>query len=166
MSMAARGSSTAKWVAMHLVSPRTLLFLHRDDHWLLLLGAPRKWFAGRLNGLGGHVEPGEGVMDGARREAFEETGLQPISLELAAIIHTIEDPPCVLFVAVGRLPPGELRPTDEGDHVWLTLRDVADPTHPVLDDVRALLPAVAARPSGAPILSYTLTPPSDLRRDV
>ena len=150
---------------MHLVSPRTLLFLRRDDRWLFLLGAERKWFAGQLNGLGGHVETGEGVMACARREAIEETGLSPTRLELAAIVHTIEDTPCVLFVVVGALPPGDLQPTDEGEHVWLSLEQVSDPARPVVPDVRALLPAIVAREPGAPVLSFVLTPPSDLRRD-
>jgi len=150
---------------MHLVSPRTLLFLHRDDRWLFLLGAPRKWFAGKLNGLGGHLEPGEGVLAGARREAIEETGLEPARLELGAVVHTTMEPPCVLFVVTGELPPGDLSPTDEGEHVWLTLGEVADPDRPLVADVRALLPAVAARRRGDPVLSYTLTPPADLRHD-
>jgi 8-oxo-dGTP diphosphatase len=163
--MAAAGPPAAKWAAMHMVSPRTLLFLQRDGRWLFLRGAPRKWFAGRLNGLGGHVEPGEGVLDSARREATEETGLQPSELRLVAVVHTIEDPPCMLFVAVGALPPGDLVPTDEGEHVWLTLDQVADPAHEVLEDVRLLLPQVASGARADAVMSFTLTPPAELRRD-
>jgi 8-oxo-dGTP diphosphatase len=33
------------------------------------------WQAGRLNGVGGHVEPGETPVEAMRREFFEETGL-------------------------------------------------------------------------------------------
>lgn len=34
-----------------------------------------EWQAGRLNGIGGHVEPGERPYDAMCREFFEETGL-------------------------------------------------------------------------------------------
>jgi len=163
--MAAEASEASKWVAMHLVSPRTLLFLRRGDPWLFLRGAPRTWFAGRLNGLGGHVEPGEDVLASARREAREETGLDPVDLRLVGVVHTIEEPPCLLFVLTGDLPEGELVPTDEGEHVWLTDAEVADPAHDVVPDVRALFPDVVAHQVGDPMLSYVLTPPDDLRRD-
>ena len=148
---------------MHLVSPRTLLFLERDGRTLFLRGAPGKWFAGRLNGLGGRLEPGEGVRAGALREAREETGLEPAALELAATVHTIEEPPVMLFVLTGTLPPGPLRPTPEGEHVWLPAAAVSDPGHPFVDDVRLLLPALRARSPGAAPLSFTLRPPADLR---
>jgi ADP-ribose pyrophosphatase YjhB (NUDIX family) len=163
--MSAARSGASKWVAMHMVSPRTLLFLQRDGRWLFLRGAARKWFAGQLNGLGGHVEAGEGVLDSARREALEETGLAPVAMRLAAVVHTIEDPPCILFVVVGTLPEGDLVPTDEGEHVWLTPTEALDPTRGVLADVRALLPQVTSTTSPSPALSFTLIPPADLRRD-
>jgi 8-oxo-dGTP diphosphatase len=148
---------------MHLVSPRTLLFLRRGDSWLFLRGAPRKWFAGRLNGLGGHIEPGEDVLASARREAREETGLDPTDLRLVGVVHTVEEPPCLLFVVTGELPPGDLVPTDEGEHVWLTDAQVADPASDVVPDVRALLPEIAAHGPGDPLLTYVFTPPDDLR---
>ena len=54
--MAASAFGSYKRTPMHLATPRTLLFLERDGLWLFLRGAPSKWFAGRLNGLGGSVE--------------------------------------------------------------------------------------------------------------
>jgi len=54
--------------------PRTLIFLERNGHVLLIRGGPDKWFAGRYNGLGGHVEPGEDVYTAALREVQEEAG--------------------------------------------------------------------------------------------
>ena len=137
---------------MHLVSPRTLLFLDRDDRWLFLRGAPGKWFAGRLNGLGGHVEPGEDVRSAAQRECAEETGLVPVGLELAAIAHVaVPDPgPAVLlFVFTGHLPAGDLRPTREGEHVWHDPRDVPRSDQPFVDDLRVLVPALVGRAPGA-----------------
>lgn len=146
---------------MHLATPRTLLFLERDGLWLFLRGGPTKWFAGRLNGLGGSVEPGEGVLAAARRECREETGLDAGSLRLAAVVHTIEEPPVLIFVFVGTLPPGELTPTPEGEHVWLAADALANPEEPFVPDLRTLHPRVTAAPAGLPV-SLTLRPPADL----
>ncbi len=134
---------------MHRTTPRTLLLLERDGLLLFLRGAPRKWFSGRLNGLGGSVEPGETVLAGALREAEEETGLVPEHLDLAAVVHLgAEDPPVLMFVFTGELPAGPLRPTPEGQHVWLPPEALGDASHPFVDDLRALVPAVRSRLSG------------------
>lgn len=150
---------------MHLATPRTLLFLERDGLWLFLRGAPSKWFAGRLNGLGGSVEPGEGVLAAARRECVEETGLPPVSLRLAAVVHTVEDPPVLIFVCVGALPVGQLRPTPEGEHVWLPADALDDPGQPFVPDLRALFPRATGRAAHAASLSFVLRPPDDLVED-
>jgi 8-oxo-dGTP diphosphatase len=152
-------------MTMHLATPRTLLFLERDGLWLFLRGAPSKWFAGRLNGLGGRVEAGEGVLTAARRECVEETGLAPLSLRLAAVVHTIEDPPVLMFVCVGTLPPGELSATPEGEHVWLAADALADPDHAFVDDLRLLFPRVTGHTADTRPLSFTLRPPAELRED-
>jgi len=123
---------------VHLVSPRVLLFLERDGLWLFLRGAAHKWFAGRVNGLGGHVEPDEDVLAAAYRESEEETGLRPVTLRLVDAVHVASDPPALLLVYVGTLPPGDLRPTAEGEHVWCIAEEVAASALPFADDVPAL----------------------------
>jgi len=42
--------------------------------WLILKNRP-KWQAGRLNGIGGHIEPGEDPLRAMIREFREETGV-------------------------------------------------------------------------------------------
>jgi 8-oxo-dGTP pyrophosphatase MutT (NUDIX family) len=163
--MARAASGSYKRRVRHTATPRTLLFLERDGLWLFLRGAPRKWFAGRLNGLGGSVEAGEGVLAAARRECVEETGLPPAKLRLAAVVHTIEAPPVLLFVCVGTLPDGALAPTPEGEHVWLPAAALGDPARPFVDDLRALFPRVTSGPPGEPPLSFTLRPPAELVED-
>ncbi|NLX42660.1 MAG: NUDIX domain-containing protein, partial [Chloroflexi bacterium] len=60
----------------YLVVPRTLCFISTESQLLLLRGAPdKRLWANLLNGLGGHLEPGEDPLSGARRELCEEAGL-------------------------------------------------------------------------------------------
>ena len=57
--------------------PRVLIFLTRGDSVLLIEGAATKrLWAGKYNGIGGHVEQGESALEAAKRELLEETGLQ------------------------------------------------------------------------------------------
>src|SRR5512135_2531166 len=57
----------------------TLCFVVRDGR--VLLGMKKRGFgAGRWNGFGGKLEPGESVEEGARRELREEAGIDAESL--------------------------------------------------------------------------------------
>jgi 8-oxo-dGTP pyrophosphatase MutT (NUDIX family) len=139
--------------ARHLVTPRTLVFCGRGGKRLFVEGGPAKWFAGRLNGLGGSVEPGEDAAASAAREVEEECGLRPSALALRAVVHVDADPPVLLLVFTAELPPGEVRASAEGRLVWLSPAEIADPATPLLPDVRGLLAAIDALPRGAAPLS-------------
>ena len=94
----------------YTVIPRVLVFLTRGDEILLLLGAPdKKLWAGKYNGLGGHIEPGETPYQAAVREVQEEAGLIVEALTLRAVVHaTLPEPPGVIFfVFVGEACPPE-----------------------------------------------------------
>ena len=44
----------------YMLIPRTMIFLRRENSYMLLKGAPTKrLWAGRYNGIGGHVERGD-----------------------------------------------------------------------------------------------------------
>lgn len=120
--------------------PRTLIFLQREHEVLLLRGAAHKWFAGRYNGVGGHVEPGETIIEAAAREVREETGASPTHLRLRAVIHITGEPGVLLFVFTGALE-GDIRPTtDEGTLEWVSLATLEHV--PLVADLRWLLPRV------------------------
>lgn len=141
--------------------PRVLIFLTRGDALLLLRGGPHKWFAGRYNGIGGHVEPDEDVLSAARRETGEEAGIEPPPLDLGAVIHVTspEAPGVMLFAFTGALPAGtEPGPCDEGTLEWVAID--ATPHLPLVEDLPWLLPRLLARAPGSPPLfaHYALGP--------
>jgi 8-oxo-dGTP diphosphatase len=127
----------------YTVIPRVLVFLMRGDEVLLLRGAPdKKLWAGKYNGLGGHIEPGETPYQAAVREVSEESGLTVEALTLRAVVHvTLALAPGVLFfVFTGAAPLGELRPSVEGAPVWVALSELS--TLPLVEDLPELLPRV------------------------
>ena len=85
--------------------PRVLCFVTSGAEVLLLRGAPTKrLWAGKYNGLGGHVERGESVHAAAQREIREEAGLEVSHLRLRGVI-TIDAGPTAgigLFVFTAR----------------------------------------------------------------
>ncbi len=63
----------------------TLCFLIREDK--ILLARKKRGFAqGKMNGVGGKVNDGEGVLDAAKRETQEEIGVKVKSLEQVAVL--------------------------------------------------------------------------------
>lgn len=137
--------------ADYTVIPRTLIFLTRGDQVLMLKGAPHKrLWAGKYNGIGGHLEPGESPYRSALRELLEETGLRVDNLELRAVIHvTLPTPPgVIIFVFVGKTPSGELRTSDEGTPVWLDLDELS--ALPLVEDLPELLPRILTPRLGNP----------------
>ena len=130
--------------ARYAVVPRTLCFLVEGEEVLLLRGAADKpLWAGRLNGVGGHIEPGEDPLTSVRREVQEETGLVVRDLSLRAIVHiTASDAEqgVMLFVFVGQAPSRAVRASGEGGLGWYPINRL--PWAELVDDLRELLPRV------------------------
>lgn len=64
------------------------LFDIEDTSRVLLIRKDRTCYAGKFNGIGGKVEAGEDVYEGAVREIQEETGATPYGLVLLDSITT------------------------------------------------------------------------------
>ena len=137
----------------YTTTPRTLIFVTHGEDVLLLRGAANKgWWAGRLNGVGGHIEREEDVWSSAQRELREETGLEAVvDLRLAAIINAAlgdAENGIMLFVFTARSLTREVMESPEGSLEWIPQADLAN--YPVINDLRILLPRVLNRSTDAP----------------
>jgi 8-oxo-dGTP diphosphatase len=109
------------------VVPRSIIFLIQKGKVLLQKGrADKKIYPGYLNGIGGHIERGEDILSGARRELTEESGLSCPDLKLAGtvVIDVNEKEGILLFVLTGSHITGELRDSNEGSLEWVDISDL------------------------------------------
>jgi 8-oxo-dGTP diphosphatase len=127
----------------YTVIPRNLIFMTNDDCVLLLKGAATKrLWANKYNGIGGHIEAGEGPLQSAHRELQEETGLDVDPLTLRAIVHiSMPQPPGVmLFVFTGEAPTRSIRSSVEGSPEWIPISEILNVE--LVEDLYTLLPQI------------------------
>jgi len=122
------------------VVPRSIILLIRNGE-VLLQKAPenKKIFPGFYNGIGGHIEQGEDVLEGARRELKEEAGIECTDLQLAGMvmIDVYPDTGILLFVFSGGSIIGDLNPSDEGKLCWVDIDRLSE--LPVVEDIPELV---------------------------
>jgi len=62
-----------------------------EDYVVMIRKAKPEWQAGRLNGVGGKIEPGEEPLTAMRRESLEEIGVTPEWTQFARLTYTEAD---------------------------------------------------------------------------
>lgn len=150
--------------------PRSLVFLI-DGKRILLLRVPeeRGAWAGRLNGIGGHIERGEHPLRSAIREVREETGLDVAELRLCGVvaIDTNEGIGIGLYVFAGTAGSGQPLTTGaEGQPLWIPLDELGQ--HELVEDLHLLIPrTLAAFRGDQPFVGlYTFGPEGELHTDL
>lgn len=127
------------------------VFIQKDGKWLMLRRSKDKeYLPGIINGPGGKIERGEGILEAAKRELMEETGIiaKNLKLKAAGIGGFIDEEDEYHFkVVIGEWESGEPKTTD-GELLWMSPDEVlaekdtlaelkhvfdkfVDPEHPV-----------------------------------
>lgn len=103
-----------------------LCFLLRDGE-VLLIRKKKGFGAGKINGVGGRVEPGERPEEAAVREVFEEVGVRVRSLEPAGTLEFYSadsEPDWLIHVFLSRDFEGEPRESEEASPRWYKLGEL------------------------------------------
>lgn len=131
----------------YTVLPRTIIFIFKNDQLLLLK------YSGRgdelseekvnrkdiYNPPGGHIEPEEDIIESAKREAIEETGIQLLKPKVKGVIHVTNfaGKNVMLFIVVGTTDEEPAKETPEGFPQWVDLDKIQ--TLPLYPDLLLLI---------------------------
>jgi 8-oxo-dGTP diphosphatase len=136
------------------VVPRTLIFLFNDQNQVLLLkGSPTKrLWADRYNGIGGHIDRGEDILEAAYRELCEETGISDASIYFCGqiMVDVSKELGVGIFLFRGDYDHLTSRPSAEGSLAWVDL-DQLD-AYSLVEDLPVLIPMVAAHRPLSPMI--------------
>jgi 8-oxo-dGTP diphosphatase len=100
----------------------TLLFVLRDDQ-ILLIRKKRGLGAGKINGPGGRIEPGESPQEAAIREVQEEVGVTPTAVRQQGELsfQFVDGYGIHVYVFTATHCDGEVRESDEALPIWTPL---------------------------------------------
>jgi 8-oxo-dGTP diphosphatase len=112
----------SNWIPQELA---TLCFIRQGDR-VLMIRKKRGLGAGKINGVGGKLEPAETELAGIQREALEELRITLIDPEARARLHfQFQDGyslRCTVYVATRF--EGEPQATPEADPLWFDINDL------------------------------------------
>ena len=126
------------------VIPRTLIFLFDSlNRVLLIKGSNKKQrWPGKYNGVGGHIESGEDILEAALRELKEESGITDVELDLVGqiMIQISESAGVAIFLFRGNYERSDFVSSHEGTLEWIKISDLNK--IPIVEDLSFLLPRV------------------------
>ena len=135
--------SEVDWANWQPTERATLLFVIQDGQ-LLMIHKKRGLGAGKLNGPGGRLDPGETPRQAAVRECREELLITPTGLREAGELlfqftngHAIHG---YVFTAAGY--EGTPTETDEATPIWISAGEI--PYHRMWSDDRIWMPLMLA----------------------
>lgn len=107
----------------------TLCYVRSQGNTLMIhrIKKPNDMHAGKWNGLGGKLEPGESPEECARREIEEESGLKVNSLQWKGLLtfpQFANQEDWYAFVFVAEAADGNLITSAEGDLRWIANDDL------------------------------------------
>ncbi len=132
------------WRSWQPVDRATLLFVVRHGR-VLLIRKKRGLGAGKINGPGGRIDPGETPLQAAVREVHEEVGVTPVGVVHAGTLCFQFRDGYAIHVEVFRADDchGRPRETDEAVPLWVPLEEI--PYDKMWADDRLWLPRLLAR---------------------
>lgn len=124
------------------VIPRTMCFVFRDDKVLLIKASEKKDWEGKYDPVGGHIEEGEEILESAKREINEESGLEVDNIKLAGVMHVSNffGKNIMLFITSSEVERGEVSSNHEGELEWVDVNKIAEVD--IFDDVEEIMKTV------------------------
>ncbi|NOZ72868.1 MAG: NUDIX domain-containing protein [Chloroflexi bacterium] len=136
-------------LSRYMLIPRVLIIAtHGDEILVIRRAAHKKLWPGVVNAPGGHVEVGEDPLQAARRELWEETGIEATKLDLRGMLITDSEQPGVgilVFIFRAEVEDTQLTASSEGTPLWLSRNALANET--ILPDFPLLLSLCLDQPA-------------------
>lgn len=120
----------------------TNFIFHKDKYLFIKRNDTKRIDPGRLNGIGGRVDPGEDYLSALIRETEEETGyvVEPENIQLSGVVRLEggykEDWVMCFFktkVSTEKIPHGQ--EVEDGRLVWIDKDRVLDSDYELVDDI-------------------------------